>query len=364
MQSCRAALLFCLLLAQSAAALFAVENSAVSVPKIQAKRLSSGAQLISISTAARGASLYYTLDNTEPSASSMRYQAPFLLSSSTTVKAVAIQGEAKSTIAEQQYPIQIAPGTLVWSDEFANKASKPVAADPSVWTYDVGGDGFGNHELENYCAYGSVKTPCVVSLPNSYVGTDGYLHIVARKDAAGHYTSARLKSQGLFSVRYGRIEARIKVPSGKGFWPAFWMLGNDISVADWPACGELDIMEMIGHSPTWMAGSVHGTGFVGTNLSTRYSLKSGNFSDDFHVFGMIWSPEKIEYYLDDPAKVYATYTPADVAKLSGSVWPFDSPDSEFLLLNLAVGGDWPGPPDGETPFPAEMLVDYVRVYSL
>jgi beta-glucanase (GH16 family) len=356
--------LFSLAIALSVPGLFAAETSAASAPKILAKSLPSGAQVVSISTITKGAILYYTLDNKEPDASSLRYQAPFLVSATTTVKALAIKGETKSPVAQQNYSVQIASGKLIWSDEFTNKTSKSQAPDPAIWTYDVGGNGFGNHELENYCAHGSSKPPCLASEPNSYVGADGYLHIVARKDAAGRYTSARLKSQGLFSVRYGRIEARIKVPSGAGFWPAFWMLGSDIPVSDWPACGELDIMETVGLSPNWIAGSIHGRGFVGGNLSTRYSMKTGSFSDDFHVFGMTWSPGKIEYYLDDPARVYATYTPDDIAKFPGAVWPFDSQDNQFLLLNLAVGGDWPGAPNAETRFPSEMLVDYVRIYAL
>jgi beta-glucanase (GH16 family) len=191
---------------------------------------------------------------------------------------------------------------------------------------------------------------------------DGYLHITARKDAAGDWTSARLLSQGLQSFQYGRIEARVQLPTGAGVWPAFWMLGTDIDTKAWPACGELDIMENIGtKEPGTVHGSVHGTGFTGTLLGTAYQLPNAQtFAAGFHTFGLIWSPGKVQYYVDDPTNIYATYTPASLP--SGAVWPFDS-GKYFIILNLAIGGDWPGPPAANTPNPAEMLVDYVRVYQ-
>ena len=249
--------------------------------------------------------------------------------------------------------------TLVWSDEFNGSADQSVP-DAHNWAYDTGAGGWGNHELETYCAYGSDKAPCSTSQPNAYVGKDGYLHIVARNPARGVYTSARLKSQGLQSFRYGRLEARIKMPAGQGFWPAFWMLGDNVGAAGWPACGEMDIMESVGKFASNNFGSIHGPGFTGTSITTSYSLPgSAKFAGDFHIFGILWSPQKIKFYVDDPSNVYASYSPASLT--AGGIWPFDS-SKFFFLLNVAVGGDWPGPPDATSKFPQEMLVDYVRVY--
>jgi beta-glucanase (GH16 family) len=257
------------------------------------------------------------------------------------------------------YPVmgQAAKQKLLWSDEFNGSTAAP---DPANWTYETGASGWGNQELEDYCAYGSKKTPCDPAQPNVFV-KDGVLHIVARSDGHGHYTSTRLKSQGLKSFQYGRIEARIKVPKGQGFWPAFWMLGDNIDKVEWPTCGELDIMENIGKEPGTIHGSIHGTGFTGEKMGLPYTLPDGRpFGDEFHVFGLIWSPGKIEYYVDRPENVYATFTPKDLPQ--GAVWPFDT-GKFFFLLNLAVGGEWPGPPDASSHFPQEMLVDYVRVYA-
>lgn len=250
--------------------------------------------------------------------------------------------------------------TLIWSDEF-NGATAPSAPDRLNWTYDTGAGGWGNNELENYCAYGSATTPCDPKNPNAYVGADGYLHIVARNPASGVYTSARLKSEGLQSFQYGRIEARIKMPEGQGMWPAFWMLGDDINTVQWPACGEMDIMESIGRTPNTNYGSIHGTGFTGSAIGTAYNLPNNQkFADDFHTFGILWSPKLIKFYVDSPTNVYATYTPSNLPQ--GAVWPFDT-GKFFFILNVAVGGAWPGSPDKATVFPQEMLVDYVRVYA-
>lgn len=249
--------------------------------------------------------------------------------------------------------------TLLWSDEFT--ATAQSAPNSANWTFDSGSGVFGNNELETYCAYGSSTPPCDATLPNSYVGTDGYLHVIARKDAKGNFTSARLKTEGLQSFQYGRMEARIKMPIGKGFWPAFWMLGDNITTVGWPACGEMDIMETIGTTPSVNNGSIHGTGFIGTAIGLTYTLPGGaKFSDDFHNFGLIWSPKKVVYYVDSPSNIYATFTPASLP--AGGVWPFDS-GKAFFIINTAVGGDWPGSPDATSVFPQEMLVDYVRVWT-
>lgn len=249
---------------------------------------------------------------------------------------------------------------LVWSDEF-NGATALSAPNPQNWTYDTGAEGWGNSELETYCAYNSSTAPCDPKNPNAYVGTDGYLHIVARNPSSGVYTSARLKSEGLQSFQYGRIEARVKMPEGQGFWPAFWMLGDNVNSVQWPACGEMDIMESIGSLPSTNYGSIHGTGFTGTAIGTPYKLTSNaKFADAFHTFGIVWSPKEIRFYVDSPTNVYVTYTPANLPQ--GGVWPFNA-GKFFFILNVAVGGDWPGAPDSTTVFPQEMLVDYVRVYA-
>ena len=210
-------------------------------------------------------------------------------------------------------------------------------------------------------AWGSSATPCDANSPNAYVGTDGYLHIVARQPSSGVYTSARLKTQGLFSFLYGRIEARMLLPEGQGLWPAFWMLGNDITKVNWPACGEQDIMEHINApQPDWIAGSIHGTNLNGSQQF--FGAVGQTFSaSEWHTYGMIWSPGHVEYYVDSPDNVYATYT--TFTGQSGAVWPFDSGSGAFMILNLAVGGNWPGSPNGSTTFPSEVLVDYVRIYN-
>jgi beta-glucanase (GH16 family) len=183
---------------------------------------------------------------------------------------------------------------------------------------------------------------------------------IAGTPAPGNYTSARLKTQGLFSFDYGRIEVRAQLPESQGMWPAIWLLGNNITTVSWPACGELDVMEHIdGSNPQsegfdWVQGSVHGTGL---NNGIQYH-PSGFSAKDWHIYGMIWTKGKIEYYIDDPSNVYATFTPST----QGGTWPFDS-GPEFVILNLAVGGDWPGEPNSSTPFPSEFLVDYVRIYA-
>jgi beta-glucanase (GH16 family) len=245
--------------------------------------------------------------------------------------------------------------TLVWHDEFDGpNGSLP---DPKKWTYDLGGGGWGNQELESYTNRAE----------NARI-ENGNLIITARKeDYAGsdsiarEYTSARLKTQGLFSQAYGRFEARIKIPAGQGVWPAFWMLGDNIKSVDWPACREMDIMETVGTNTSTNFGSIHGTGFTGTAIGTRYKLaNNAKFSDGFHTFGILWSPKQVKYYVDDPKNVYATYTQSGLPR--GAVWPFDT-GKFFFILNLAVGGYWPGSPDATSIFPQEMLVDYVRVYA-
>lgn len=327
-----------------------------------------GAVIVSLSTQISGAVIHYTVDGSEPTAASPTYQAPFLVFANVTVRALAfLANGTHGNGSAQSFTPNIAPGTLVWSDEFTNTTGIDQQPDLSVWGYDTGNDGFGNHELEDYCAWGSAKSPCDASHPNAFVGTDGYLHIVARKTADGGYTSARLISQGHLSLQYGRLEARIRVSEQQGLWPAFWTLGNNIATVGWPASGEQDIMERVNAAldPDWNEGSIHGIGFTGdVGLGTKFFFPKGQTSAGWHTYGMIWKKGSVAYYVDDPAKPYVTYTnPESIAKFPGAVWPFDTGDSAFMILNLAVGGDWPGKPDAKTKFPAELLVDYVRLYA-
>lgn len=335
----------------------------VATPIIVSTPALNGAVTLSLTDTTAGSTLYYTLDGTTPTASSPQYLAPFLMAANETVNVIAIAPAGTSAVASKEFSPNIAPGTLVWSDEFANTSGANSQPNPSTWTYDTGNSGFGNQELENYCAWGSTTAPCDPSNPNAFVGTDGYLHVVARQPSSGVYTSARLKSQGLFSLGYGRLEASIKIPEGQGLWPAFWLVGNDYATVNWPACGEQDIMEHVNSpTPDWVLGSVH---MPNQNLSEPYppSYGAGFAAGEWHTYGMIWSPGKIEYYVDSPSNIYATYTPSDLQGIAGAVWPFDSGGANFILLNLAVGGDWPGAPDSTTVFPSEMLVDYVRIYT-
>ncbi len=334
-------------------------------PIITTTNAQNGAVVVSL-TAASGAIIYYTVDGSTPTTASQIYEAPFLVASNLTVKAIAVvSGSTDSTVASQTFTPNIPSGTLVWSDEFTNTTSANAQPNPLVWTYDTGNSGFGNNELENYCAWGSTTSPCSTANPNAYVGTDGYLHIVAQQPSAGVYTSARLKTQGLFSFQYGRFEVRAQVPEAQGLWPAAWLMGNNIATVNWPACGEMDVLERINAAttPDWNQGSIHGTGFTGGNLGTVFDFPSGQTAAGWHTYGMIWTKGSVAYYVDDPTHPYVTYTTSSISALSGAVWPFDAGQSNFILINLAVGGDWPGSPNASTPFPSEMLVDYVRIYT-
>jgi beta-glucanase (GH16 family) len=242
---------------------------------------------------------------------------------------------------------------LVWSDEF--NGPNGSAPDPARWTYDVGGHGFGNHELEYY-----------TNRPENVVIQDGNLVITARKETytgqdgvTRDYTSARLLTDKLFSHQNGRIESRIKIPEGKGMWPACWMLGENIGQVGWPECGEIDIMENVGFEPSSVHGTVHGPGYSGEHgIGATFKLPEGKkFSDDYHVFTVDWEPDSIRFSVDN--QVYHTVTRASLPE--GAPWVYEHPF--FLLLNLAVGGDWPGPPDESTKFPQEMKVDWIRVYE-
>lgn len=336
-----------------------------STPVITTKPAMNGAEIVTLTTSTSGATIYYTLDGSTPTSASSIYAAPFLLTSNSTVSAIATaSGETASSVASQAFTLNIPSGTLVWSDEFDNSTGSNAQPDPTVWTYDTGAGGWGNSELETYCAWNASVAPCSTSNPSVYVGTDGYLHVVAQQPSTGVYTSARLKTQGLFSFQYGRIEIRAQVPEEQGLWPAVWALGNSISTVNWPACGEQDILERVNAAtdPDWNEGSIHGTGFTGSNLGTVYHFSSGDTAAGWHTYGMIWSKGTVSYYVDDPSSPYVTYSTTSLNGLSGAVWPFDS-GANFILINLAVGGTWPGSPDSTTTFPAQMLVDYVRIYT-
>ena len=345
-------------------ATFGGGGNSTAAPTVATTAAQNGAVIVSLASTTTGAAIYYTVDGSTPSSSSQQYQAPFLVASNLTLNAIAIAGGTSSTVTSQTFSPNIPSGTLVWSDEFSNSTGANAQPNPAIWTYDTGNSGFGNNELETYCAWGSSTAPCSTTNPSEYVGTDGYLHIEAQQPSSGVYTSARLKTQGLFSFQYGRLEFRTLVPEAQGFWPANWLLGNNIATVNWPACGEQDVQERINAagSPDWNAGSIHGTGFTGaTGLGTQYSFPSGQTAGTFHTYGMIWSKGVVKYYIDDPSNIYATFTPANLP--AGAVWPFDAGQSNFIILNLAIGGSWPGPPDNTTPFPSEMLIDYVRIYT-
>jgi len=347
--------------------------TSTSIPIIQAAApvvttapAQNGAQVITLSSATSGAAIYYTEDGSTPTASSPRYQAPFLVATNLTLQAVAMApGDTGSAVTSQAFAPNITSGTLVWSDEFANATGADAQPNPLVWTYDTGDGGFGNSELETYCAWGAATAPCTTAQPSAYVGTDGYLHVTAQQTSPGVYTSARLKTQGLFGFRYGRFEVRAQVPEGQGLWPAVWLMGENIATVSWPACGEQDVLERVNGAltPDWTSGSVHGTGFTSNGLGTVFNVPAGQTAAQWHTYGMIWSPGSISYYVDDPTKPYVTYTPASLSGVSGAVWPFDGSQNNFIIINLAVGGTWPGSPNTTTVFPSQMLVDYVRVYA-
>ena len=321
------------------------------------------------------------MDGSTPTARSTPYEAPFLIWSNRTVRAVAqAPGDPVSRVTSRKFPLNIRSGTLVWSDEFnaAAPARGDARPDPHLWSYTTGADT--NASVGILCSYRSNAAPCNPALPNSYVSNEGDLHIVAQQVSPGVYTSAKIDTRRRFSFQYGRVEARIWVPEGQGIWPAFWLLGDNVDAVDWPACGEIDIMERVngpglppsGKDPSpppprgtsdWNEGSLHGTGFARDGIGRPYYFKGGVTAAGWHTYGIIKRPDRIEFYIDDPAHPYATLTPRSIHSFPGAVWPFDNGQSFYLILNIAVGGDWPGSPDSSTHFPAMLRVDYVRLYS-
>jgi beta-glucanase (GH16 family) len=234
---------------------------------------------------------------------------------------------------------------LTWSDEFDGNAG--TLPDPAKWMFDLGTGqgGWGNAELQSY-----TNKPENISLDG-----EGNLVITAIKTGSG-FTSARINTQGLFEQQYGRFEARLKTPYGPGLWPAFWMLGANIDSVGWPQCGEIDIMELRGQAPHIIHGSMHGPGYSGGNpISKAFGLKNDRFDNDFHVFAIEWDKDKMDYFVDD-----YLYQRIERTNVTGE-WVFDQPF--FLLLNVAVGGNYVGFPTSQTPFPQKMVIDYVRAYQ-
>jgi len=257
-----------------------------------------------------------------------------------------------AVIAVGASPAQAAEGwTLVWADEF--EQADGSAPDSNKWVYDLGGKGWGNNELETYTnrrtnSWIEGGQLIIAAHHETYAGADGIKR---------NYTSARLKTQGRAAWTFGRMEARIKLPRGQGIWPAFWMLGTNISTARWPTCGEIDIMENIGREPNIVHGTVHGPGYSGGEGIGIGLTNAVPVADDFHLYAIEWEAARIRWFMDD--QLFFTLTPADLP--GGAQWVFDHP--HYLILNLAVGGAWPGNPDDTTRFPQLMVVDYVRVYA-
>jgi beta-glucanase (GH16 family) len=223
------------------------------------------------------------------------------------------------------------------------------APNSNIWNFEIGTgqNGWGNDEMQYY-----------TDRPENIVVADGMLKITARKEAfmGASHTSARIFTKGKVDQKFGRIEARIKLPLGKGLWPAFWMLGSDFETVGWPNCGEIDIMEYLGNNPASVFGTIHGPGYSGAaSISKSYSIPNSRFDTDFHIFGIEWGENYINFYVDDV--LYNQMTPASVP----GEWVFNKPF--YIILNVAVGGNLPGAPNNQTAFPQQMLVDYVRIYE-
>jgi len=248
-----------------------------------------------------------------------------------------------ASLAPKATPIPAPPGMkLVWHDEFDG-----AAIDKANWTYDLGAGGWGNGEAQFY-----------TNRPENARVEKGLLIIEARQEKyeGSYYTSARLKTQRLREFQYGRIEARLKVPAGAGLWPAFWMLGADFNGSNWPDCGEIDIMEYVGREPDLIMGTAHGPGYSGALGLGKWNRQKYNIADDFHTYAIEWQADQIKWFYDGAE--YFTLTRADVGDRQ---WVFDHPF--FIILNLAIGGTLGGVIGLDTVFPAQLQVDYVRVFQ-
>ena len=234
---------------------------------------------------------------------------------------------------------------LVWQDEFSG-----AALDGNFWNYESGNNnGWGNNELEYY-----------TNSPKNVFVSNGNLIIEARKESIGgfNYSSARITTANKKPFTYGRVDIRAKLPKGKGIWPALWMLGSNITSVGWPACGEIDIMELLGHEITKSYGTLHYGPSSATHgqKGSSYVLSSSNFYDQFHVFSMDWKQDQIKLFVDD--NLFLTVNKTDIGS---SPYPFNAPF--FFIFNIAVGGNWPGSPDATTTFPQRMIIDYIRVFQ-
>ncbi|MBS4041156.1 MAG: glycoside hydrolase family 16 protein [Flavobacteriales bacterium] len=239
---------------------------------------------------------------------------------------------------------------LVWADEFNEAAG--TQPNPTKWTYDLGtgSNGWGNFEQQTY-----TNRPENVSMDGN-----GNLVITARREnfQGAQFTSARIKTQGIFDQKYGKFEARLKTPYGQGLWPAFWLLGNNINEVSWPQCGEIDVMELRGQLPSIINGSIHGPGFSGADaLSGTYGLQNARFDTDYYTYAVEWDANKIDFFVN--GFLYHRITKSEVQ--ARGEWVFDHPF--FMILNVAVGGNYVGAPNLGTPFPQKMIIDYVRVYK-
>lgn len=353
-------LLFCPLLVQSCKK--ESESAGVANLSLDTEVSTDGSGLVTFTATASNADRYYfnfgTSANEEGTRSSNGKLSYTYTSSGTyTVKVTAYSADNKSAVITKVVSVTVNsageentspenyPGmTLVWRDEFNG-----TSLNTSDWTYETGtgNNGWGNNELQYYRQEN-------LSL------ADGFLTITAKRESFGgrEYTSSRIKTQDKKTFRYGRIDFRAKLPKGKGIWPALWMLGNNISTVSWPASGEIDIMELVGGG-LGKDNTVHGTihydnNGTYTNTGGSFTLPSGDFSDKFHVFSIIWEATSIKWLVDG-----VQFHSVDTS--SPALSEFNN--HFFLLINLAVGGNWPGNPDGSTVLPQRMMVDYVRVFQ-
>jgi beta-glucanase (GH16 family) len=245
-------------------------------------------------------------------------------------------------------PASYAGYTLAWSDEFNG-----AALDATAWSHQ-NGDG-----CPNICGWGNNELEYYTGRPENIFFQDGKMIIEARPENLGgrNYTSSKILSEGKKTFKFGRIDFRAILPKGKGIWPAFWMLPQNNVFGGWPRSGEIDIMEVVGHEPNRTHGTLHfGPGPGSTSINRNVTLTSGTFNDEFHVFSLEWKQDQLKWYLD--GNLFSTINKAD---LGANNYPFN--ETFFFIINLAVGGNWPGSPDAGTYFPQWLIVDYVRVYQ-
>ncbi|WP_207425715.1 family 16 glycosylhydrolase [Pedobacter sp. SYSU D00535] len=359
-QYCLVVLLLCPLLVQSCKK--ETESAGVSNLSLSAEVSSDGSGLVNFTASASNANRYYfnfgTSANEEGTRSTTGTISHRYTSSGTyTVKVTAYSADNKSAVVTKEISVSVNssgeentspenyPGmSLIWRDEFNGSS-----LNTGDWTFETGtgNNGWGNNELQYY-------------RQENVSVADGFLTITAKRESFGgrEYTSSRIKTQDKKIFRYGRIDIRAKLPKGKGIWPALWMLGNNISTVSWPQSGEIDIMELVGGGPGF-DNTVHGTIHYennGTYATTgkSFSLASGDFSDKFHVFSLIWDATELKWLVDD-VQFYAVNITAPAMS--------EFHNHFFLLFNVAVGGNWPGSPDATTILPQKMMVDYVRVFQ-